>query len=67
MNLFKDIENRIVIVTGGYGHLGATMCEVLADYGAKVYVAGRRKEKFDDRFNAAKGEIFLDNNYLALH
>ncbi|MBO6879923.1 SDR family oxidoreductase [Winogradskyella sp.] len=57
MNLFKDIENRIVIVTGGYGHLGATMCEVLSDYGAKVYVAGRRKEKFDDRFNAAKGEI----------
>ncbi|NNE32361.1 MAG: SDR family oxidoreductase [Winogradskyella sp.] len=57
MNLFKDIESRVIIITGGYGHLGATMCEVLADYGGKVYVAGRSKEKFDDRFNAVSGDI----------
>lgn len=41
-NIF-DVKGKIAIVTGGYGHLGTAISEVLAEYGAKVYIAGRNK------------------------
>lgn len=57
MSLFKDIEDKIVFITGGYGHLGVAMCEVLSDYGAKVYVGGRSVEKFNLKFKNTQKPI----------
>jgi NAD(P)-dependent dehydrogenase (short-subunit alcohol dehydrogenase family) len=41
------IQNKVAIVTGGTGVLGGTMCEALANAGAKVVIIGRRKEAAD--------------------
>jgi len=50
MNNIFDIKNKVAVVTGGYGHLGIGIVKALLDYGAKVYVAGRSKEKFLNKF-----------------
>lgn len=41
-NIF-DLKGQIAIVTGGYSYLGIAISEVLAEYGATVYVAGKNK------------------------
>lgn len=51
MNLFSDIKNKVICITGGYGYLGTAMCEILSVYGAIVYVAGRDHNKFKSKFN----------------
>ncbi len=51
MKLFEDIKDKVIIITGGYGHLGKAMCDVLISYNAIVYVAGRNKEKFLEKFS----------------
>ena len=43
-NLF-DIKNRVMVVTGGSGVLGAAMVEYLAEQGAKVAVLARNRDK----------------------
>ena len=45
-----SLENKTVLVTGGYGYLGREICEGLAGCGAKVYVLGRSTEKFNSAF-----------------
>ena len=45
-----DLDAKIILVTGGYGHLGTTMCEGLSNSGAIVYALGRSQDKFDARF-----------------
>lgn len=40
-----DLSQKVVIVTGGAGHLGAAMCEALAKQRANVVIASRDKEK----------------------
>ena len=45
-NLF-DIKDKIVVITGGTGVLGASMVEYLAEQGAKVMVLARNQEKGD--------------------
>lgn len=39
-------EKKVIVVTGGYGHLGSAICASLLENGAIVYVAGRNQEKF---------------------
>ncbi len=39
-NIF-NLENKVALVTGGFGHLGKAITEVLLEYGAKVIVASR--------------------------
>ncbi len=51
MNLFKDLNNKVTVVTGGYGYLGKAIVNVLTEYNCKVYVMGRSKEKFNDVFS----------------
>jgi NAD(P)-dependent dehydrogenase (short-subunit alcohol dehydrogenase family) len=41
INSLFGLEGKTAMVTGGYGHLGAAMVEVLAAAGAIVLVAGR--------------------------
>jgi gluconate 5-dehydrogenase len=38
-------DEKVVVVTGGYGGIGSAVCRGLADLGAKVAVAGRSEEK----------------------
>jgi len=51
-----DMDGRVVLVTGGYGHLGSGMCLGLAEYGARVVVLGRSAEKFRARLGSCAGK-----------
>ena len=42
-----SLEDKTIIVTGGYGHLGSTMAKTLAEFGATVIVLGRHQAKLD--------------------
>lgn len=42
-----NIKDKVVVITGGTGVLGASMVEYLAAHGAKVAVLARNKEKGD--------------------
>ncbi|UAB76416.1 SDR family oxidoreductase [Mesoflavibacter sp. SCSIO 43206] len=50
MNLFKDLNNKVIAITGGYGYLGKAMVDILSSYKCKVYVMGRSKNKFLEKF-----------------
>lgn len=41
---------KVIMVTGGYGHLGSAICAALLKGGAIVYVAARNQEKFKKVF-----------------
>ena len=43
-------KRKVIVVTGGYGHLGSAICASLIKNGAIVYVAARNKEKFQSVF-----------------
>lgn len=45
-----NLEGKIILVTGGYSHLGSATAESLLHHGAEVYVLGRNREKFSERF-----------------
>lgn len=49
IHTFK-LDKKIVLITGGYGHLGKAITESLLFHGAQVYVLGRDKNKFDQAF-----------------
>lgn len=58
MNLF-DIKDKVVVITGGTGVLGACISEYLAAQGCKVVVMGRRKSEGDaivEKIKANGGE-----------
>lgn len=45
MDSLFSLKNKTVVITGGAGHLGKAMSEVLMEYGAIVIVASRNLEK----------------------
>lgn len=47
-----DLTNKVAVVTGGYGHLGSAMTMALLDKNATVVVAGRTREKFEEKFSS---------------
>jgi gluconate 5-dehydrogenase len=51
-----SLKNKVAVVTGGYGHLGVGITMALVSFGAKVYVAGRSKSKFDEKFGGKEDE-----------
>lgn len=51
MDIFS-LKGKTAIVTGGYGHLGRSMVEVLRSCGSRVIVAGRSRDKFNNVFGA---------------
>lgn len=42
-----NIQDKVIVITGGSGVLGASMVEYIASHGAKVAVLARNKEKGD--------------------
>ena len=69
MNELFSVKDKIVVITGGTGVLGACMGEYLALEGAKVVLLGRRKEEGDRIVNdiVAKGgeAIFLTTDVMS--
>ena len=49
-----DLSGKVVLVTGGYGHLGRAISESLAFHKAKVFVLGRNQEKFESVFRSVR-------------
>jgi gluconate 5-dehydrogenase len=49
MKIF-DLTHKTILVTGGYGYLGRTVCRALASCGALVYVLARSERKFRTAF-----------------
>jgi len=43
-----SLENKVVMITGGAGHLGAAMSKALASFGANVIMIGRNEQKLSD-------------------
>ncbi len=43
-NLFR-VDNKVAVVIGGTGGIGEVLCHGLAEYGAKVAVAGTKQDK----------------------
>lgn len=56
-NIFSLLD-KVAIVTGGYGYLGTDMSKGLANAGAKVIVAGRSQEKYEEKFQDSIGIDF---------
>jgi gluconate 5-dehydrogenase len=46
-----DLTGKIILLTGGYGYLGAAIAESLTHHGGTVYVLGRTESKFDKAFD----------------
>ena len=43
-------DQKNVVITGGYGHLGGAITESLASHGAVVFVLSRNEDKFNEVF-----------------
>ncbi len=53
-----DLSGKVILFTGGYGYLGKPAVDSLAFHGAKVYVLGRNKEAFLNRFSSQERIFF---------
>lgn len=50
MKSIFNLKNKVIAITGGYGHIGKHVTNYLSKYGAIVYVLAKDKEKFDNEF-----------------
>ena len=68
MNDLFSVKDKVILLTGGYGILGACMAKHLAKEGAKVVILGRNPQKGDAlvaEIQAAGGEaLFLQADVL---
>jgi len=65
INIFSDLKNKVALITGGYGHLGTAMVEVLSSLGAKVHVLARSEEKFNKKFKESSDTIFFQKTDIS--
>ncbi len=56
MNDIFNLNGKVAIITGGYGHLGAAMARALLNYNAKVIIAGRSYDKYKEAFETEEHE-----------
>jgi len=59
-----NLKEKVVIITGGYGHLGKAATESLLFHGATVYVLGRDEGKFTEAFKNSentKEKLFFES------
>lgn len=68
MNELFSVKDKVVVITGGTGVLGACIAEYLALEGAKVVIMGRRKDEGDKiaaEINKKGGEaVFLTTDVM---
>lgn len=62
-----SLHEKVVLITGGSGHLGAAMSEGVLKYGAKLYIASRNQKKnaeyvhyLSEKYNTEVFHIYLD-------
>lgn len=62
-----QLQGKTVFITGGAGHLGAAMCEALAELGANIAIGSRDQEKssvfagtLSERFGVRASAIEVD-------
>lgn len=48
---FFNLKNKIIIISGGYGHLGFQICKDLLSFDAKIFCLGRSQKKFKEKFS----------------
>lgn len=53
-----NLKDKVVLITGGYGHLGKAITNSLVFHNAKVIVLGRSVEKFEQSFSEHKNLHF---------
>jgi len=58
-----NLNNKIVLITGGYGYLGQAISESLIFHGATVYVLGRDEKKFEEAFKSIDQTLKLKLNF----
>ena len=63
MNTF-DLAEQVVVVTGGYGHLGRSISRGLVDHGADVVVMGRSADRFAAAFPNPGRITFVEGDVL---
>jgi NAD(P)-dependent dehydrogenase (short-subunit alcohol dehydrogenase family) len=51
-----NLKEKVILVTGGYGYLGRSVCESLLYHGATVYVLGKSSEKYSHTFKDLNSE-----------
>ncbi len=56
MNKLFSVKDKVVVITGGTGVLGACIGEYLALEGAKVVILGRRKEEGEKIVNEIRSK-----------
>jgi len=54
------VDEKVIIVTGGYGHLGKAIVETLSFHGGRVIVAGKEKAKFEKNISANGNISFIE-------
>ncbi|MFN8334849.1 MAG: SDR family oxidoreductase [Cyclobacteriaceae bacterium] len=54
-----NVSGKIILVTGGYGHLGKAIVRDLEAHGATVLVIGRDQSKFSETFGRVSGNILF--------
>lgn len=68
MGTLFDIDGHVVVVTGGTGVLGCSICKYLAQQGAKVVLLGRNADRghaiADDIKNSGGEALFLPTDVL---
>lgn len=55
-----SLNEKVIVITGGHGHLGAAISLGLLEAGSKVVVLGRDQDKFESKFRD-HGNIFFEN------
>jgi len=61
-----SLHEKVVLITGGSGHLGAAMSEGVLQYGAKLYIASRNEEKNAEYVNYLSKKYNKDVFHLYL-
>lgn len=55
----KDLNNKIVLITGAFGHFGQAITKCLSDYNATILATGRNIEKYSSLDNVCNNIIPL--------
>ena len=58
---FFNLKNKVIVISGGYGHLGFQICKDLLIFDAKIYCLGRSQKKFNEKFS---NELKLKKKYF---
>lgn len=60
MEVMLSLKNKVILITGGYGYLGTSICQGLVLMGAKVWVLGKSAEKFSHKFGQTSNMFFQE-------